>query len=160
MIRIGEGYDVHRLAPDRKLILGGVQIPFEMGLVGHSDADVLLHAICNALLGAAGLGDIGNHFPDNDSHYKNADSRNLLRQVVSLLDAKGFKINNVDSTIVAEQPKLASFIPAMRQVIADDLQIQYDAVNVKATTNEKMGFIGRGEGMAAHAVVLIETISS
>ena len=155
-MRIGHGYDVHRFAENRKLILGGVDIPFEMGLAGHSDADVLIHAVCDALLGAAALGDIGKHFPDNDNSFKDIDSRILLRNVVTLLQEKGYKIGNIDATVIAQKPKLASFIEDMRLNIADDCGIEKDNVNVKATTEEGLGFTGRIEGISAHAVCIIE----
>ncbi|MBP3626841.1 MAG: 2-C-methyl-D-erythritol 2,4-cyclodiphosphate synthase [Clostridia bacterium] len=155
-MRIGHGYDVHRFAENRKLILGGVDIPFEMGLSGHSDADVLIHAVCDALLGAAALGDIGKHFPDNDNSFKDIDSRILLRNVVKLLNEKGYKIGNIDATVIAQKPKLASFIDDMRLNIADDCGIEKDNVNVKATTEEGLGFTGRIEGISAHAVCIIE----
>jgi len=155
-LRIGTGYDVHRLVEGRKLILGGVEIPFEKGLLGHSDADVLLHAVCDALLGAAALGDIGQHFPDTASEYKDIDSLILLRQVRQLLQIKGFSIVNIDSTIVAQQPKLAGFIPAMAANIAATLGIGVEQVGIKATTTEGLGFEGRGEGISAQAVVLIK----
>lgn len=155
-MRIGHGYDVHRLVPDRKLILGGVEIPYEKGLLGHSDADVLLHALSDALLGAAALGDIGKHFPDTDDRYRGADSRVLLRAVASMLRERGYRVGNVDCTILAQRPKLAGFIPLMRENIASDLQIPTDRVSVKATTEEGLGFTGAGEGIAAHAVALIE----
>lgn len=155
-MRIGHGYDVHRFAENRKLILGGVDIPFEMGLAGHSDADVLIHAVCDALLGAAALGDIGKHFPDNDNSFKDIDSRILLRNVVTLLQEKGYKIGNIDATVIAQKPKLASFIEDMRFNIADDCGIEKDNVNVKATTEEGLGFTGRIEGISAHAVCIIE----
>lgn len=154
-IRVGHGYDVHRLVTDRRLVLGGVEIPFEMGLLGHSDADVLLHAVSDALLGAAALGDIGKHFPDNDSSFKDIDSRILLRRVVELLDANGFCISNIDATVVAQRPKLANFIPQMVENIAADCKILVGQVNVKATTEEKLGFTGEGLGISAHAVCLI-----
>ena len=154
--RIGHGYDVHRFQENRKLILGGVEIPFEMGLAGHSDADVLIHAVCDALLGAAALGDIGKHFPDNDNSFKDIDSRILLRNVVKLLNEKGYKIGNIDATVIAQKPKLASFIEDMRLNIADDCGIEKDNVNVKATTEEGLGFTGRIEGISAHAVCIIE----
>ena len=154
-MRIGHGYDVHRLVEGRKLILGGVEIPYEKGLLGHSDADVLLHAISDALLGAAALGDIGKHFPDTDPRYKGADSLELLRQVGVMLREAGYTVGNIDSTILCQAPKLASHIPAMRQNIASALGIDADAVSVKATTEEKLGFTGSGEGIAAHAVALI-----
>lgn len=153
--RIGQGYDVHRLVDGRPLVLGGVTVPYEKGLLGHSDADVILHALMDALLGAAALGDIGQHFPDSDMRYKGADSRLLLRQVVQLLTDQGFTIGNVDVTLVAQRPKIAPFIPCIRENIAADLQTGLDAVNVKATTEEHLGFTGSGEGMAAQAVALI-----
>jgi 2-C-methyl-D-erythritol 2,4-cyclodiphosphate synthase len=155
-MRIGQGFDVHALVDGRALIIGGVTIPYPRGLAGHSDADVLLHAICDALLGAAGLGDIGRHFPDTDAKYKGADSRVLLRRVGTLLAEAGYRIANVDSTIVAQAPKMAPHIPAMAANIAADLGIGADRVNVKAKTTEKLGFAGRGEGIAAEAVALIE----
>lgn len=154
-IRTGFGYDLHRLCEGRKLILGGVTVPFEKGLDGHSDADVLVHAVIDALLGAAALGDIGKHFPDTDSRFKNADSRALLRETVSLLAQNGFLAGNIDSTIVAERPKLLPYIEAMRQNIADDLGLERENVSVKATTSERIGMIGREEGMCAMAVCLI-----
>lgn len=157
-IRIGHGYDVHKLVSDRKLIIGGVDIPYEKGLLGHSDADVLLHAISDALLGAAALGDIGKHFPDTDPAYKGADSLDLTRHVASLLKEKGYRVVNVDSTVIAQRPKLAPHIGLMRERIAGALGICLDDVNVKATTEEKLGFTGNGEGIAAHAVCLIEKI--
>jgi 2-C-methyl-D-erythritol 2,4-cyclodiphosphate synthase len=156
MIRIGHGYDVHQLVAGRDLILGGVKIPHGKGLHGHSDADVLIHAICDACLGAAGLGDIGQHFPDTDALYKNIDSRKLLRKVKEAIAERGWKIANVDSTIVAQAPRVASHLPQMIQNIAADLDIPQESVNIKATTTEKLGFAGRGEGIAAHAVVLLE----
>ncbi len=155
MLRIGHGYDVHRLVDDRKLILGGVEVPYEKGLLGHSDADVLLHAISDALLGAAALGDIGKHFPDTDDAFKGADSMVLLSDVVKLLSCKGYKVGNVDATVIAQRPKLASFIPKMRENIAKTLCVDIDEVNVKATTEEKLGFTGAGEGISAHAVCTI-----
>ena len=155
-MRIGHGYDVHRLCENRPLIIGGVNIPYEKGLLGHSDADVLLHAICDALLGAAALGDIGKHFPDNDDSFKNIDSRILLRNTVSLLAEKGYKIGNIDATVIAQKPKLAPFIETMRQNIANDCNIDADFVNVKATTEEKLGFTGELLGISAHAVCIIE----
>jgi 2-C-methyl-D-erythritol 2,4-cyclodiphosphate synthase len=154
-IRIGHGFDVHAFAEGRRLILGGVDIPHDRGLLGHSDADVLLHAICDALLGASGLGDIGRHFPDSDARYKGIDSRELLRQVAGLLKEKGWRTGNVDATIIAEAPRMAPHIPAMRAHIAADLGLAEGGVNVKATTTEKLGFTGRGEGIAAEAVCLI-----
>lgn len=156
MIRIGHGYDVHKLAENRKLIVGGVEIPFEKGLLGHSDADVLLHAISDALLGAASLGDIGCLFPDNDDKYKGANSLELLREVVDVLNQNGYSIINVDSTLLAQRPKMRPFIPAMQANIAAACGIAADCVSVKATTEEGLGFTGSGEGMAAHAVCLIE----
>ncbi|MDH5547710.1 MAG: 2-C-methyl-D-erythritol 2,4-cyclodiphosphate synthase [Gammaproteobacteria bacterium] len=155
-MRIGHGYDVHAFAENRKLILGGVEIAHDRGLAGHSDADVLLHAICDALLGAAAMGDIGQHFPDTASEYENIDSRILLRHVVNLLREKSFVVSNLDCTIIAQRPKLASFIQQMRDNICEDLGVSRDAVNVKATTTEKLGFTGREEGIAAEAVVLLQ----
>jgi 2-C-methyl-D-erythritol 2,4-cyclodiphosphate synthase len=155
-MRIGHGYDVHRLVEGRKLILGGVDIPYEKGLLGHSDADVLLHAISDAILGAIGEGDIGRHFPDSDPRYKGADSLKLLAHVMKLAEDKGFRLGNLDATIVAQRPKLAPHIPLMRQNIAGVLSAEIDRVNVKATTTEELGFAGRGEGIAAYAVTLME----
>ncbi len=155
-MRIGHGYDVHKLTADRKLILGGVNIPYEKGLLGHSDADVLLHAVSDALLGAAALGDIGKHFPDTDDSFKDADSRVLLRQVVALLQDKGYKVGNIDATVIAQAPKLASYIEAMKNNIAEDCGVSPDKINVKATTEEHLGFTGRCEGISAHAVCIIE----
>jgi len=155
-MRIGNGYDVHKLVTGRKLILGGVDVPHIKGLLGHSDADVLLHALSDAILGAIGEGDIGRHFPDTDPTYKGADSIKLLRHVMALADAKGFRVGNVDTTIVAQRPKLASFIPQMRLNIARALSTEEERVNVKATTTEELGFAGRGEGIAAYAVALME----
>lgn len=155
-MRIGHGYDVHRLVTGRKLIVGGVDIPYELGLLGHSDADVLLHAISDAILGALALGDIGKHFPDTDPRYKGADSRALLRHVMELADRKGFRLGNLDATIVAQRPKMAPHISLMREHIAADLVADPERVNVKATTTEELGFAGRGEGIAAYAVVLME----
>ena len=154
-IRVGHGFDVHAFAESRKLIIGGVDIPHELGLAGHSDADVLLHAICDALLGAAGLGDIGRHFPDTDMAFAGIDSRILLRRVAEQLKQRNWKIGNVDATIIAQAPKMAPHIARMTAHIADDLGIAIDRVNVKATTTEKLGFTGRGEGIAAEAVCLI-----
>ena len=156
MIRVGHGYDVHRFSEDRKLILGGIEIPFELGLLGHSDADVLLHAIMDALLGAAALGDIGQHFPDTDERYKGADSLALLKEVCALLRCQGYTIGNIDSTVIAQKPKLKNFIPQMREKIADACKVDVSQVSVKATTEEKLGFTGRLEGISAHAVALIE----
>jgi 2-C-methyl-D-erythritol 2,4-cyclodiphosphate synthase len=155
-MRIGHGYDVHRLVEDRQLIIGGVNIPYEKGLLGHSDADVLLHAVCDALLGAAALGDIGKHFPDNDQSFKNIDSRILLRKTVELLKEKGYKIENIDATVIAQKPKLAPHIPQMKQNIAEDCGIDSGCVNVKATTEEGLGFTGELSGISAHAVCLIK----
>lgn len=155
-MRIGHGYDVHRLVEGRKLILGGVEIDYIKGLDGHSDADVLTHAIMDALLGAAALGDIGKLFPDNDDAYLGADSLVLLSKVCEVLTERGYKIGNVDSTIVAQKPKLAPFIDGMRKKLADTMKIPVDCVSVKATTEEKLGFTGEGLGIAAHAVALIE----
>lgn len=155
MIRIGQGFDVHALVPGRKLILGGVEIPHDKGLLGHSDADVLLHAITDALLGAAALGDIGRHFPDTDERWRGADSRVLLRSTVGLLAQAGWRVVNVDSTVIAQTPKLAPYIPAMVENIAADLLVAGGDVNVKAKTCERLGFAGRGEGIVAEAVVLI-----
>lgn len=154
-MRIGQGFDVHQLVAGRKLIIGGVDIPYEKGLLGHSDADVLLHAICDALLGAAALGDIGRHFADTDAQYKNIDSRILLREVVRLVANAGFRVGNVDATIIAQAPKMAPHIPRMVENIAADLGVTINAINVKATTTEKLGFTGRGEGIAAQAVALL-----
>jgi len=153
--RVGQGFDVHALVPGRRLVIGGVEIPYEKGLLGHSDADVLLHAICDALLGAAALGDIGQHFPDTDSRYKGIDSRELLRHVAKLLGEKGFRVSNVDATIVAQAPRMAPHIPKMVENIAADLAVEAGSVNVKATTTERLGFTGRGEGIAAQAICLI-----
>lgn len=155
-MRIGHGYDVHRLALDRKLFLGGVLIPYERGLLGHSDADVLLHAICDALLGAAALGDIGKHFPNTSGEFKDIDSKILLMRTAELLSEKGYKIVNIDATVLAQAPKLAPFIEKMRENIAECLSIETDRVSVKATTEEGLGFTGQGEGIAAHAVCIIE----
>jgi 2-C-methyl-D-erythritol 2,4-cyclodiphosphate synthase len=155
-MRIGQGFDVHALVAGRKLVIGGVHIAHDKGLLGHSDADVLLHAICDALLGAAALGDIGRHFPDSDPKYKGIDSRELLRQVAALLRARGHRVVNVDATLIAEAPRMAPHIPAMVANIADDLAIEPRCVNVKATTTEKLGFAGRGEGIGAQAICLIE----
>ena len=156
MIRIGHGYDVHAFADNRKCIIGGVDIPCERGLLGHSDADVLLHAISDSLLGAAALGDIGKHFPDTDPAFKGADSLVLLRHVVELIYSKGYKVVNVDATVIAQAPKMAPHIPQMRENIANALCVDVDFVNVKATTEEKLGFTGRKEGISAHCVCLIE----
>ncbi|HEX4332652.1 MAG TPA: 2-C-methyl-D-erythritol 2,4-cyclodiphosphate synthase [Usitatibacter sp.] len=155
-MRIGQGFDVHALVTGRKLVVGGVEIPHEKGLAGHSDADVLLHAICDALLGAAGLGDIGRHFPDSDPKLKGIDSRELLRHVAALLKDRKLAISNVDATIIAQAPRMAPHIPKMVATIAADLGIDPGRVNVKATTTEELGFTGRGEGIAAQAVCLLE----
>lgn len=157
-MRIGHGYDVHRLVADRKLIMGGVEIPWDKGLLGHSDADVLLHAIADAILGAIGEGDIGKHFPDTDAAYKGADSLKLLAHVMALADARGYCLGNLDATIIAQQPKMAPHIPAMRENIAAVLNATSGQINVKATTEEGLGFSGRGEGISAHAVVLMLTV--
>jgi 2-C-methyl-D-erythritol 2,4-cyclodiphosphate synthase len=154
-MRIGQGFDVHQLVAGRKLVIGGVEIPYDKGLLGHSDADVLLHAICDALLGAAALGDIGRHFADTDAKFKNIDSRLLLREVVRMVTNEGFRIGNVDATIVAQAPKMAPHIAQMVANIAADLGVAMNAVNVKATTTEKLGYTGRGEGIAAQAVALL-----
>jgi 2-C-methyl-D-erythritol 2,4-cyclodiphosphate synthase len=156
MIRVGQGGDIHALVPGRKLILGGVDIPYPSGLLGHSDADALLHAITDALLGAAALGDIGRHFPDGDERYRGADSRQLLRATVALLAQAGWHVGNVDATIIAQQPKMAPYLPQMVAHIAADLGVATACVNVKAKTAERLGFVGRGEGLATEAVVLIE----
>lgn len=156
MLRIGHGYDVHAFADDRRCIIGGVDIPYERGLLGHSDADVLLHAISDSLLGAAALGDIGKHFPDNDPAYEGADSLVLLGRVVELLSSRGYRINNIDATVIAQAPKMAPYIEKMRENIARVLEVDVDRVNVKATTEEKLGFTGRKEGISAHCVCLIE----
>lgn len=155
-MRIGHGYDVHKLVEGRDLILGGVKIDYEKGLLGHSDADVLLHAVSDALLGAAGLGDIGRHFPDTDPKYKGADSLELLREVYRKISEKGFRVGNIDVTMIAQKPKLKDFIPQMQENIAAAVNVSPDRVNVKATTEEKLGFTGTSEGMACHAVCLLE----
>jgi 2-C-methyl-D-erythritol 2,4-cyclodiphosphate synthase len=155
-MRIGIGFDVHSFAPGRRLMLGGVEVPYETGLAGHSDADVLLHAIMDALLGAAALGDIGGHFPSDDPQYEGADSRDLLRRVVAMLRERGHAVGNVDATVIAERPRLAPHIEAMRAAIAEDLGIGVERVSVKATTSDGLGAIGRGEGVAALAVALLE----
>ena len=155
MNRVGIGIDVHRFAAGRKCIIGGVDIPHDVGLEGHSDADVLAHAIADALLGAAALGDIGKHFPDSDARYKGIDSRKLLREVARLLGERGFRVANVDTTIIAQAPRMAPHIPAMRANLAADLGIAVEAVNVKAKTTERLGFVGRGEGIAAEAIALL-----
>ncbi|MBQ2614249.1 MAG: 2-C-methyl-D-erythritol 2,4-cyclodiphosphate synthase [Clostridia bacterium] len=155
-MRVGFGYDVHQLVEDRALILGGVSVPYHLGLLGYSDADVLTHAVMDALLGAAGLGDIGKHFPDTDPTYKGADSMQLLSCVKNLLGEQGWRLGNIDATIVAQKPKLAGFIPQMRTRFAQVLGVEEDAINIKATTTEHLGFEGRGEGISAYAVCLIE----
>lgn len=157
-MKIGQGFDVHALVAGRKLIIGGLEIPYHLGLLGHSDADVLLHAICDALLGAAALGDIGRHFPDSDPRYQGIDSRALLRQVVKLVAAQGYRVANLDATIIAQAPQMAPHIPAMVANIAADLGVALTVINVKATTTERLGFTGRGEGIAAQAVCLLERI--
>ena len=155
-MRIGQGFDVHALAVGRRLVIGGVEIPHSKGLAGHSDADVLLHAICDALLGAAALGDIGMHFPDNDPSYRGADSRGLLRDVLKKISAQGFQIVNIDATIIAQAPRMAPHVPKMIGNIAADLGLKPAQVNIKATTTEGLGYTGRGEGIAAHAIALLE----
>ena len=159
MIRIGHGFDVHQLVHGRKCIIGGVDIPYERGLDGHSDADVLLHAICDALLGAAALGDIGKHFPNTDARYQGIDSRRLLQHVVALLQQRGYGVVNIDATVIAEAPKLSRHTAQMCANIAEDCAVALDAINVKATTTEKLGFTGRGEGIAAEAVCLIQRLA-
>lgn len=154
-MRIGHGYDAHRFAEGRRLVLGGVTIPYARGLLAHSDGDVLIHALCDALLGAAGLGDIGGHFPDTDAAFKDVDSRKLLHKVIALVRDKGWVVNNVDATFIAQVPKLKPYIADMVRNLAQDLGVDEQAINIKATTTEGMGFTGRGEGMAAHAVVLL-----
>lgn len=155
-LRIGHGFDVHRFGEGDHLTIGGVRVPFEHGFVAHSDGDVLLHAVCDALLGACALGDIGRHFPDSDQAWAGADSRKLLRHVMSLVQDKGFRVGNLDVTLIAQAPKMAPYLAAMIDHLAADLDVASDAVNVKATTTEKLGFTGRGEGIAAEAVVLLE----
>lgn len=155
-MRIGQGYDVHRLTEGRDCIICGINIPYEKGLLGHSDADVALHALSDALLGAAALGDIGRHFPDTDEKYKGADSRALLREVVKKVSEKGYAVENADVTIVAQRPKMSPYIEEMRRNVSEDLNVDIDAVNIKATTTEKLGFEGRGEGISATAVVLLK----
>ncbi|BCA78308.1 2-C-methyl-D-erythritol 2,4-cyclodiphosphatesynthase [Desulfuromonas sp. AOP6] len=158
MLRVGHGYDVHCLVPDRKLILGGVEVPYELGLLGHSDADVLLHAICDAILGALALGDIGRHFPDTDPAYRGISSLVLLRHVMTLAAEKGYAIGNIDATVIAQRPKLAPYIGQMVSHIAEACATESARVNVKATTTEKLGFEGRGEGISTHAIVLLQRI--
>lgn len=155
-MRIGHGYDVHRLSAGRRLVLGGVEIPHDAGLLGHSDADVLVHSLCDALLGAAGFGDIGKHFPDTSADYKDIDSRILLRRVTALLAENGYRLVNADVTVIAEKPKLAQYIPAMRENIAADCNVDILRINIKATTEEGLGFTGTMQGIASHAVCLIE----
>lgn len=157
-MRIGHGYDVHRLVPHRKLVLGGVLIPYDLGLLGHSDADVLLHAVMDALMGAAALRDIGFHFPDTDPAYKDADSRALLRETGKKIAAAGYRVGNIDVTMIAQKPKLKPFIPKMVENIAADLGVEENRINIKATTEENLGFTGSGEGMCCHAVCLLEDI--
>ncbi|SFJ95870.1 2-C-methyl-D-erythritol 2,4-cyclodiphosphate synthase [Methylophaga sulfidovorans] len=157
-MRIGHGYDVHRFIADAPLIIGGMTIPHTHGLEAHSDGDVLIHAICDALLGAAGLWDIGHHFPDNDDAFKGIDSRILLRRVISDLSDRGWSVSNIDATIIAQVPKMAPFIPQMRELLAEDMQTDVTAINIKATTTEKLGFAGRKEGIATHAVALIKQV--
>lgn len=156
MLRIGQGFDAHRFKPGTKLVLGGVTIPYEQGLEAHSDGDVLIHALCDALLGALALGDIGQHFPDNSDDYKGIDSRILLRRVMELIQEKKYQVGNADMTLIAQAPKMAGHLPAMRENLAADMQTSIDNVSIKATTTEKMGFTGRGEGIAAQAVVLLQ----
>lgn len=155
LVRIGHGYDVHRMVEGRKLIMGGVEIPYTLGLLGHSDADVLTHAIMDSLLGAAGLGDIGRHFPDSDEKYKGADSMGLLENVLKLITNKGYNISNIDATIIAQKPKMLPYIENMRKNISMRLDMDIDCINIKATTEEGLGFTGNGEGIAAHAVSLL-----
>jgi len=156
-MRIGHGFDAHRFTDDKDVvIIGGVSIPFDQGLEAHSDGDVLIHALCDALLGAAAMGDIGQHFPDTDPDNKGIDSRILLRHIVGLLNGKGYTLSNADITIIAQTPKMMKHIPAMRELLSDDLQVSLDRINIKATTTEKMGYTGRGEGISTHAVVLID----
>lgn len=158
MFRIGHGYDVHKLTENRKLILGGIEIPYEKGLLGHSDADVLVHAICDSLLGALALGDIGKHFPDNDDAYKNADSIVLLRKVCSMIRERGYSVSNIDSTVLAQRPKLSPYIDQMRSKIALACDMDINSVSVKATTEEGLGFTGEGLGIAAHSIALLKKI--
>lgn len=155
-MRIGHGYDVHRLVEGRKLILGGVEIPYEKGLLGHSDADVLTHSVADSILGALAMGDIGKHFPDNDEKYKGADSIMLLKEVCRMMKEKGYKIGNIDVTVICQEPKLSPFTDKMREILADALSTEKDRISVKATTEEKLGFTGNKEGIASHAVCLLE----
>lgn len=157
-MRIGHGYDVHKLVEERKLILGGVDIPYEKGLLGHSDADVLVHAVMDSILGALAMGDIGKHFPDNDEKYKGADSIELLKKVYGIMSEKGYELGNIDATVICQEPKLAPFIEAMRENIAKALNCDVSCISVKATTEEKLGFTGNKEGISAHAVCLLEEI--
>jgi len=157
-MRVGQGFDVHGLVEGRKLVIGGVDIPYHLGLAGHSDADVLLHAVCDALLGAVGLGDIGRHFPDTDHNYQGIDSRKLLREVMCMVALKGFQVVNVDATIIAQAPRMAPYIPQMEANIAADLSVDTEYVNVKATTTERLGYTGRGEGIAAQAICLLQEV--
>lgn len=157
-MRVGHGYDVHAFGPGEKIVIGGVVIPHHHGLIAHSDGDVLLHALCDALLGAAALGDIGKHFPDSDIQYRNADSRSLLRMVYAKVKAKGWRLVNADMTIVAQAPRMATYIPHMVEAVAEDLQSEIDQINIKATTTERLGFTGREEGIAAYAVVLLQPV--
>lgn len=156
-MRVGHGFDAHRFCPGDHVVIGGVKIPHQRSMAAHSDGDVLIHAVCDALLGAGGLGDIGRHFPDTDKAYAGVDSRILLRRVIALLGESGFTVSNVDATVIAQQPRLSEFISTMCSNLADDMGIEENQVNVKATTTEKMGYTGRGEGIAAHAVVLIDS---
>ena len=158
MFRIGQGYDVHQLVENRPLIIGGISIPFDKGLLGHSDADVLLHAVADACLGAIGEGDIGKHFPDTDQEFKDADSGKLLQHVWSLVKERGYELANADCTIIAQQPKMAPFVPAMKENIASLLEAELENINVKATTTEKLGFVGREEGIASQVVVLLKKV--
>jgi 2-C-methyl-D-erythritol 2,4-cyclodiphosphate synthase len=158
-LRIGQGFDVHQLVAGRRLVLGGVAVPYEQGLLGHSDADVLVHAIMDALLGAIGAGDIGGHFPDTDPRYQDADSLKLLEHVLELVKTAGFAVVNLDATIIAQRPKLAGYIPAMRENLSKSFNIPFERLNVKATTTERLGFTGRGEGIAVMAVALLESLS-
>jgi 2-C-methyl-D-erythritol 2,4-cyclodiphosphate synthase len=158
MFRIGQGFDVHQLTENRPLIIGGITIPYELGLLGHSDADVLLHTVADACLGAIGEGDIGRHFPDTDPEFKDADSAKLMEQVWKIVKEKGYRLVNIDCTIIAEKPKMAPYIPQMRERIADLLEATVDQVNVKATTTEKLGFTGRGEGIASQVAVLLQKV--
>jgi 2-C-methyl-D-erythritol 2,4-cyclodiphosphate synthase len=160
MIRVGHGFDVHAFGANKPLILGGVKIPYPVGLMAHSDGDVLLHAVCDALLGAAALGDIGRHFPDTDKQYAGANSRDLLKSVMILLTEKHYRVNNLDITVVAQSPKMAPFIESIRENIAVDLNVHIEQVNVKATTTEGLGYVGRKEGIAVHAVTLIEKVNA